>query len=110
MGLGCSSASGGIASQINQLEQKVITVSITTADVNNISQSVHLGIVAGVIDEMELVEVVTNKVGLRARETVSLGQVMKGMILNGLGFLIGHLAHQCIDGTHPDVSNTHKTQ
>ncbi|CAD5910514.1 Transposase [Planktothrix agardhii] len=47
----------------------------------------HLGIVAGVIDEMELVEEVNKKVGLRAKEAVSPGQVMKAMILNGLGFL-----------------------
>ncbi len=43
----------------------------------------HLGIVAGVIDEMELVEEVNKKVGLRSKETVSPGQVMKAMILNG---------------------------
>lgn len=47
----------------------------------------HLGIVAGIIDEMELVEEVNKKVGLRAKEAVSPGQVMKAMILNGLGFL-----------------------
>ena len=47
----------------------------------------HLGIVAGVIDEMELVEEVNKKVGLRVKEAVSPGQVMKAMILNGLGFL-----------------------
>ncbi|CAD5946322.1 Transposase [Planktothrix agardhii] len=47
----------------------------------------HLGIVAGVIDEMELVEEVNKKVGLRGKEAVSPGQVMKAMILNGLGFL-----------------------
>lgn len=47
----------------------------------------HLGIVAGIIDEMELVEEVNKKVGLRAKETISPGQVMKAMILNGLGFL-----------------------
>nr|WP_267880432.1 DUF4277 domain-containing protein [Planktothrix agardhii] len=34
----------------------------------------HLGIVAGVIDEMELVEEVNKKVGLRAKEAVSPGQ------------------------------------
>ena len=39
------------------------------------------------IDEMELVEEVNKKVGLRAKEAVSPGQVMKAMILNGLGFL-----------------------
>lgn len=47
----------------------------------------HLGIVAGVIDEIELVEEVNKKVGLKTKETVSPGQIMKAMILNGLGFL-----------------------
>ena len=53
----------------------------------NIVNLDHLGIVAGIIDEMELVEEVNKKVGLRTKETVSPGQVMKAMILNGLGFL-----------------------
>jgi transposase len=53
----------------------------------NIVNLDHLGIVAGIIDEMELVEEVNKQVGLRAKETVSPGQVMKAMILNGLGFL-----------------------
>ena len=47
----------------------------------------HLGIVAGIIDEMELVEEVNKKVGIKTKETVSPGQVMKAMILNVLGFL-----------------------
>ncbi len=47
----------------------------------------HLGIVAGIIDEMELVEEVNKKVGIKVKETLSPGQVMKAMILNGLGFL-----------------------
>lgn len=47
----------------------------------------HLGIVAGIIDEMELVEEVNKKVGIRNKETLTPGQVMKAMILNGLGFL-----------------------
>ena len=47
----------------------------------------HLGIVAGIIDEMELVEEVNKIVGITTQEIVSLGQVMKAMILNGLGFL-----------------------
>ncbi|HLO51029.1 MAG TPA: IS1634 family transposase [Kamptonema sp.] len=53
----------------------------------NIVNLDHLGIVAGIIDEMELVEEVNKKVGLRTKETLSPGQVMKAMILNGLGFL-----------------------
>lgn len=47
----------------------------------------HLGIVAGIIDEMELVEEVNKIVGIKVKETLSPGQVMKAMILNGLGFL-----------------------
>jgi transposase len=47
----------------------------------------HLGIVAGIIDEMEMVEEVNKIVGIKERESLSLGQVMKAMILNGLGFL-----------------------
>lgn len=47
----------------------------------------HLGIIAGIIDEMELVEEVNKKVGIKEKETLSPGQVMKAMILNGLGFL-----------------------
>ena len=47
----------------------------------------HLGIVAGIIDEMELVEEVNKIVGITTQEILSPGQVMKAMILNGLGFL-----------------------
>jgi transposase len=47
----------------------------------------HLGIVAGIIDEMELVEEVNKIVGIKSKESLSPGQVMKAMILNGLGFL-----------------------
>ena len=36
---------------------------------------------------MELVEEVNKKVGIKTKETVSPGQVMKAMIMNGLGFL-----------------------
>jgi len=53
----------------------------------NIVNLDHLGIVAGIIDEMELVEEVNKKVGIKTKETVSPGQVMKAIILNGLGFL-----------------------
>lgn len=59
----------------------------TPPEAINIVNLDHLGIVAGIIDEMELVEEVNKKVGIKAKETVSPGQVMKAMILNGLGFL-----------------------
>ncbi|MDZ8237666.1 DUF4277 domain-containing protein [Nostoc sp. ChiQUE01b] len=39
----------------------------------------HLGIVAGIIDEMELVEEVNKKLGIKVKETLTSGQVMKAM-------------------------------
>jgi len=47
----------------------------------------HLGIVAGIVDEIGLVEQVDQLLGTHPQEVVSLGQVLKAMILNGLGFL-----------------------
>ncbi len=46
-----------------------------------------MGIGAGIIDEIELVEEVNKKVGIKIKETLTPGQVMKAMILNRLGFL-----------------------
>ncbi|KHG40036.1 transposase, partial [Aphanizomenon flos-aquae 2012/KM1/D3] len=37
----------------------------------------HLGIVAGIIDEMELVEEVNKIVGIKTKETLNPGQVIK---------------------------------
>jgi hypothetical protein len=45
----------------------------------NIVNLDHLGIVAGIIDEMELVEEVNKTVGIKTRETLSPGQVMKAI-------------------------------
>ncbi len=47
----------------------------------------HLGIVAGLVDEIGLVEEIDRKLGTHPQECVSSGQVVKAMILNGLGFL-----------------------
>jgi hypothetical protein len=47
----------------------------------------HLGIIAGIIHEMELVELVKKQIGIKEKELLTPGQVMKAMILNGLGFL-----------------------
>lgn len=47
----------------------------------------HLGIVAGIIDQMGLVEQVNQIVGTTPQEQVSPGHILKAMILNGLGFL-----------------------
>jgi transposase len=47
----------------------------------------HLGIVAGIVDEIGLVEQVDELLGRHPQAVVSLGQVLKAMILNGLGFV-----------------------
>lgn len=47
----------------------------------------HWGIVAGIIDEMGLVEQINRQLGTHPQELISAGQVVKAMILNGLGFI-----------------------
>jgi len=47
----------------------------------------HCGIVAGICDEMELVEQINQLLGTHPQERISAGQVVKAMILNGLGFV-----------------------
>lgn len=47
----------------------------------------HCGIVAGIIDEMGLVEQINRRLGTHPQEMISAGQVVKAMILNGLGFV-----------------------
>lgn len=47
----------------------------------------HLGIIAGIIDEMGLVEEIDRHLGKPQQQQVSAGQVVKAMILNGLGFV-----------------------
>src|SRR5947207_1360211 len=47
----------------------------------------HLGIVAGIVDRIGLVEQVNERLGSTPEELVSSGQVLKAMILNALGFL-----------------------
>jgi transposase len=47
----------------------------------------HLGIVAGIVDSIGLVEIVNNFLGIEQEEKVSAGQVVKAMILNGLSMV-----------------------
>lgn len=51
----------------------------------------HLGMVAGMIDQMGWVDAVNEIVGVHSLERVSTGQVLKAMILNGLGFVAAPL-------------------
>ena len=48
---------------------------------------IHLGIVAGIIDEMSLVDLFNQLLGTHPQEIISPGQVVKAMILNALGFI-----------------------
>lgn len=47
----------------------------------------HLGLIAGVIDELGLVELTDGELKTHKLQQVSPGQVVKAMILNGLGFV-----------------------
>jgi transposase len=47
----------------------------------------HLGIVAGIIDEIQIVKIINEKLGVDQREKISSGQVVKALILNALGMV-----------------------
>lgn len=51
----------------------------------------HLGIVAGIIDEIGIVGIVDELLGTHEQEHVSSGQVVKALILNCMGFLTAPL-------------------
>lgn len=51
----------------------------------------HLGLVAGIIDEIDLVAQINELLGQHPQEKVSAGHAVKAMILNGLGFVSGAL-------------------
>jgi transposase len=46
----------------------------------------HLGIVAGTIKELGLIEKIDKRLGIKEREEISTGEAIAGMIINGLGF------------------------
>jgi len=47
----------------------------------------HLGIVAGLIDEIGVVDIINSKLGIDVREKISSGILVKAILLNGLGFV-----------------------
>ncbi len=47
----------------------------------------YLGIIAGIVDQIGLVEIVNAEIGKNSQEKISAGIVVKAMILNGLGFV-----------------------
>jgi transposase len=46
----------------------------------------HLGIIAGVIKDLKIVELIDQKISKDKREEISTGEAIAGMIINGLGF------------------------
>ena len=57
---------------------------LQTIQIQNLN---HLGIIAGIIDEIGLEEIINQEIGIEEREIVTAGQVVKAIILNGLGFV-----------------------
>ena len=47
----------------------------------------HLGIIAGIIDEIGIIEIINEQLGTDSKEIVNPGIIIKAIILNGLGFL-----------------------
>ena len=47
----------------------------------------HLGIVAGIVDQIGIVEEIDQHIKKHPQQLISTGQVVKAMILNGLGFV-----------------------
>jgi transposase len=54
------------------------------AEIKNID---HLGIVAGLIDEIGIVETINSKLGVDSREKIGAGILVKSALINGLGFV-----------------------
>ena len=46
----------------------------------------HLGIVAGTIKDLGLIEFIDSRLGQHEDETLSVGETVAGIIMNGLGF------------------------
>ena len=58
-------------------------MSITNCSIERLD---HLGIVAGVIKDLKIIELINDKLGTYEGELLSAGETVAGMIINGLGF------------------------
>lgn len=47
----------------------------------------HLGIVAALIDEIGIVEIINSKLGIDSREKIAGGILVKAILINELGFV-----------------------
>jgi len=57
---------------------------LTGIEIKNIN---HLGIVAGIIDELQIVDIINQELVIDKQEIVNSGEIVKAIILNGLGFV-----------------------
>lgn len=75
----------------------VQTKTIPNIEVEDID---HLGVIAGIIDDIGIVEIINQRVGEHSQEQVSAGHVVKALILNCMGFLSAplYLFHQFFVG------------
>jgi transposase len=55
-------------------------------DIVTVERLDHLGIIAGVIKDLRLIEMIDARLGLNDQEDITTGEAVVGMILNGLGF------------------------
>lgn len=69
---------------IEVVEESVVKLKPQEIEIQNID---HLGIVAGIIDSIGIVEIINELIGIEKDEKVNAGQVVKAMIINGLGFV-----------------------
>ena len=46
----------------------------------------HLGIIAGIVKELKIIELINRRIPQDPREEISVGEAVVGMIINGLGF------------------------
>ncbi len=72
--------------QLNQTHSLAMSESkvLTGIEIKTIN---HLGIVAGIIDELEIVELINQELRIDEQEIVNSGEIVKAIILNGLGFV-----------------------
>ena len=73
------------------------TKSIANIEVEDID---HLGIIAGIVDDIGIVEIINQRVEEHTQEQVITGHVVKALILNCMGFLSAplYLFHQFFVG------------
>jgi len=58
-------------------------MSVTNCSVDRLD---HLGVIAGVIKDLKIIELVDERLGVYEGESLSAGETVAGMIINGLGF------------------------